>query len=693
MFLLWKAEEANEKQGIEAKEMKIFCRLWILFSLLAFVDSAASTCNGTDQEFISRAFKSVSNFNRSWFDSTYSNCSHPPITKISLHSRNLTGNISWKYLRNMSRLRTIDLSSNSLQGSVPGWFWCLQSLVEVDLSNNRFGGSIVEPNSRNCSSIQKLNLSGNRFTNSVRLSGFSNLKFLDISHNDLSILPSGFSNLTKLEQLNISSCKISGDIKSLKVVHSLRYLDVSNNSMNGTFPSDFPPLDNLKFLNISLNNFTGLVGPEKSHRFGKSAFIQGGNFIFNDSRTPNNIKPHSKTAPQKTIPKPQPIKNQTRKHNPKSRHKAFVIGLSCASAFAVLSVSICGFCVYRRKKFSRRNKWAISKPVQFQFKMEKSGPFSFETESGTSWVADIKEPTSAPVFICSKPLINLTFKDLIAATSHFGRESLLAEGRCGPLYTAILPGDLHVAIKVLENARHIDHDDAVSMFEHLSKLNHPNLLPLSGYCIAGKEKLVLYEFMANGDLGRWLHELPTAVPNVEDWSTDTWDQQNCTTPHVLSLEKTNWITRHRIAVGVARGLSFLHHSGSVHGHLVPSNILLSDSLEPRISDFGHRNFWSGNIGEDKCNVEDDVYCFGLVLIELLTGKQGSEESVRWVRRVVREGHGVDALDSRLTMGGDSVSEMEETLRVGYLCTAESINKRPTMQQVLGLLKDIHPETC
>jgi hypothetical protein len=486
LFQRMEKKHSNKSENLKPlkQEMKIFCRFLMVFLLVALVESS---CNSTEQELVSKAFKSVTGFNPSWFqDTKIWNCSKSHITEIKLSSRNLSGTISWKFLRSMSKLHTLDLSGNSLKGSVPGFFWSSSSLVRVNLSNNKLGGSIhnhgFEPTSGNgsFSSIQVLNLSNNRFTNFVNLSGFPNLTNLDLSHNNFTTLPSGFNKLTKLESLNISSCKISGNVKLISILRSLNYLDVSKNLLNGTFPSDFPPLTTLKLLNISFNKFTGKVSPDEYKKFGKTAFINSGTTsIFNNSNS-KIPQPHSHTPVQI--------------HKPRSKIKPLVLSLSCASTFLVfVFIAIC-IVYYKRKRQNRKNKWAISKPLQVPFKFEKSGPFSFETESGTSWVADIKEPTSAPVVIFEKPLINLTFKDLIAATSHFGKDSQLAEGRCGPVYTAILPGDIHVAIKVLENARDVDHHDAVSFFEDLSRLKHPNLLPLSGYCIAGT---VLYCFKQN----------------------------------------------------------------------------------------------------------------------------------------------------------------------------------------------------
>lgn len=672
--------------------MEFFTIIILMISLLFSPVQSSHTCNSTDQAFLSKAFSSVSGFNSSWLrppssaNLNLSSCPNPLITSLNLSSRNLTGLISWRFLRNMSHLQIIDISNNSLKGSVPSWFWSLQTLLHVNLSRNRFGGTIgLQPISQNVpfssSSIQTINISSNRFTNLASFSMFPNLTVVDLSHNDLRKLPSGVSNLTNLQYLDVSNCNLSGSPKPISGLQLLQHLDLSNNKMNGSFPSDFPPLSTLKYLNISFNNFTGVLSPDFARKFGNTSFSLAGNLL-NQERQKPQIKPNSTLPPHKTPHFRKPFHSHARKQKPRSEKKPLILGIiiasSCLAAIGILS---CGCCVYRREK-ARRNKWSISQPIQIPFKMDKSGPFSFDTESGNSWVLEIKEPSSAAVVMFEKPLMNLSFRDLIAATAGFSRESLLAEGRCGPVYRAVLPGDLHVAIKVLEQARAVDSDEAVAMFERLTKLRHPNLLPISGYCIAGKEKLVLYEFMPNGDLRRWLHDLPAGPPpDVEDWSMDTWDKA----ADIQSPEKLDWLTRHRIAVGVARGLAYLHHAGSrpvIHGHLIPSNILLADNSEPRISDFGFNDVGS---------TEADVYSFGAVLVELVTGIPGSDEKVELVRKMVKDGIGEKAVDpSLIRRGENSVSKMVEFLRVGYLCTAETPEKRPTMQQVVGMLNDIHP---
>lgn len=469
----------------ELIEMKFFFSFLLVFLLLTF---AESTCNSTDQALLQRAFSSVYGFNISWFERPPS-CSNPPLTEIKLSSRNLTGTVSWRFLKNLSQLHALDLSNNSLKGSVPLWLWFMPKLVQINLSGNKLGGTIVgirtSETAPSSSAVRNLNLSSNRFTYLGNLSCFSNLTVLDISHNDIKILPpSSFDNLTNLEYLSLSCCNISSNPKPISKLKSLKYLDISMNRMSGSFPSDFPPLDGLKFLNVSFNNFTGVISPDKVQKFGSAAFIHSALKIAPNSSSELHVKPHKVIAKKRNPPIVVHVKKQ-QKLRPRIKPSVLII-ISVAVLVVAIITGIACCCTYKKRKMAKRNKWAISKPmIQIPFRIEKSGPFSFETESGTSWVADIKEPSSAPVVMFEKPLMNLTFKDLILATSHFGKESLLSEGRCGPVYRAVLPGDIHVAIKVLENSRNLGPDDSVALFQDLSKLKHPNLLPLSGYCIAG----------------------------------------------------------------------------------------------------------------------------------------------------------------------------------------------------------------
>ncbi|KAF8118618.1 hypothetical protein N665_0004s0098 [Sinapis alba] len=157
--------------------------LLLLISLVSLSHSSNVSCpNGTDFRQLTRAFRYVTGFNSSWF----SNCS-VVVTHIVLPSRKLNGTVSWTPLRYLTYLHVIDLSNNSLDGSVPTWLWSKPGLVSVNLSRNRFGGLIrvLPVNGSVFSSVKKLNLSYNRFTNAINLTGFVNLTALDLSHNTL----------------------------------------------------------------------------------------------------------------------------------------------------------------------------------------------------------------------------------------------------------------------------------------------------------------------------------------------------------------------------------------------------------------------------------------------------------------------------------------------------------------------------
>uniref|UniRef100_A0A0E0LCE8 Protein kinase domain-containing protein n=1 Tax=Oryza punctata TaxID=4537 RepID=A0A0E0LCE8_ORYPU len=654
--------------------MPLHSHLLAFFLLLALSTSvadsvSASSCaGGGDAAIVAAAFRDVRNFQLPPAGASAAPCR--AVRELLLPSRNLTGAVAWAALANLSGLAVLDLSGNALQGAIPGGFWRAPSLRYVDVSGNQLGGAlrVVEPSPR----LESLNVSGNRFTGVAGVEGLAGLRVLDVSANRIRAVPQGLRRLARVSRL-----------------------DLSRNAMQGRFPGDLPPLAGLRFLNVSYNNFSGVVDGGAVNKFGHSAFVQAGNtsLVFSENSTARRRPP---PPPPPSHPHGSGRKNDTatpaRRTPTRSRRKrlsvvtvAVVCGLvSVAMLLCLVGCVACG--VLRCRK--NRGKEAEEK----KRKAHWGGKDEAEVVAVAA-AAAAKGGSAAPVVLFERPLMELTLADLAAATSGFGRESQLAErgGRSGAAYRAVLPGDLHVVVRVVDGAMAgVGEDDdpaaAATAFRDLARLRHPNILPLLGYCIAGKEKLLLYEYMEKGDLHRWLHELPAGRPDMEDdTGGDIWE---------VAEDKrsiSDWPTRHRIALGIARGLAFLHQgwAGSgrpvVHGHLVPTNILLGEDLEPRISDFGHPS---------DTTPEGDVYSFGVLVLELMTGQAGWDEaSVSWARGIIRDQKGLDIVDPRVrdeTGGGPEAAEREmvECLRVGFLCTAQSPEKRPTMQQVVGVLKDI-----
>nr|CAB3446235.1 unnamed protein product [Digitaria exilis] len=621
------------------------CRLFLLLLLLAVVTtssavttssnsnrSSSSNCTLLDAEFVRAAFLHVANFTLP--SPNRRTCR--PVRRLRFPSRNLSGAVEWSELGNLSSLLTVDLSGNSLQGHVDASFWRAPLLRAVDVSRNNLNGTLQfdldvdDDPSSNKRRLASLDVSRNQFTSMEGVAGLTGLQNLNVSRNRIGEAPDGLRNLTKMLSL-----------------------DLSWNGMTGRFPDDLPPLSSLQFLNISYNNFSGVVDADIVGKFGSDAFIQAGNTLQFDP-PPSSGSGH------------------------KIKRVVLIAVIAAGAVVTVVAfVAVCCCCCMtrgrRKKKGNKEGKAAV-----------------WEDEEVV--VGAAKVDAAAPVVVLERPLMELTLADLAAATSGFGRESQLAAetgGRSGAAYRAVLPGDLHVVVRVVEGpvagVREEDDDEAAMAagLRELARLRHPNILPLLGYCIAGKQKLLLFEYMEKGDLHRWLHELPVGSMDTEDIGIDTVEAIEDRKP------AGDWPTRYRIILGIARGLAFLHQGSIVHGRLVPTNILLDDDMEPRICDFLPRHV-SGGGGETP---EGDVYRFGTLVFELVTGQaRWNDASTSWARGVIRNRKGLNLVDDRLRDDETAAveKEMEDCLQVGFLCTASSPEKRPTMQQVVGLLKDVRP---
>ncbi|KAJ1268055.1 hypothetical protein BS78_07G106600 [Paspalum vaginatum] len=641
-------------------------------------------------------------------------------------------------------LVAMDLSSNALNGDLLD-LSPLRSLAYLNLSGNRIGGSVVGAFQEQ---LRVIDLSDNRFARLNFSSGYAGLAlmYLDLSGNELLGEFNITSRFRNLRHVNLAHNQLSNPnlLVSLGEISGLEYVNLSSTGLHGQIPSEFSSrLVGLKVLDLSRNNISGVVPDLSSLRLRvldlsvnnltgeipvvlvkKLASMERFNFSYNNLTVcASELSPEAFAAAfamsRNDCPiavDPDSIKKSRGKHKGMKLALAVVLSLF----FSVLGLLCLAVACRRRRK--RCDALPVVKQVSFKEEPAVSGPFSFQTDS-TTWVADVEVATSVPVVIFEKPLLNFTFADLLAATSNFDRGTLLAEGRFGPVYRGFLPGGIQIAVKVLVHGSVMEDQDAARELERLGRIKHPNLVPLTGYCLAGEQRIAIYEYMENGNLHNLLHDLPLGVQTTEDWSADTWeDNIGDVATEIITPEGTaTWMFRHKIALGAARALAFLHHGcipQIVHRDVKASSIYFDCTMEPRLSDFGLSMVAGTSTNNDllhhspgytppefsisenaMATAKSDVYSFGVVLFELVTGKKplGDEyrdkkeaSLVNWARAMVKANLGSSIIDPKIRDTGLE-RQMEEALRIAYLCTAELPSKRPAMQQIVGLLKDIEPK--
>lgn len=281
--------------------------------------------------------------------------------------------------------------------------------------------------------------------------------------------------------------------------------------------------------------------------------------------------------------------------------------------------------------------------------------------------------------------------ELEAATDNFSKNNFLAEGGFGFVYKGVLNGQ-YIAVKQHKLVSTQGYKEFRSEVELLSCAQHRNLVMLLGCCDENGHRMLVYEYVCNKSLD-W-HLSPTKSPKCLEWAA-----------------------RQKIAVGAARALRYLHEECRVgcivHRDMRPNNILLTHEFEPMVGDFGLAR--SHPEGEDAIETriigtfgylapeyaesgqvswKADVYAFGVVLLELITGRKaidllrppGQQSLTEWARpRLLNDAMFADLVDARL---GKSYirSEMRAMMRAAYHCIAKDPRPRPRMSQVLHVLE-------
>ncbi|GAV80717.1 Pkinase domain-containing protein [Cephalotus follicularis] len=305
---------------------------------------------------------------------------------------------------------------------------------------------------------------------------------------------------------------------------------------------------------------------------------------------------------------------------------------------------------------------------------------------------------SEPTLPSSAPIVEpnaenegktFTYRELATATNNFGAESFLGQGGFGRVFKGQIKNSQDVAVKQLDlTGLQGDREFLVEVLM-LSLLRHPNLVKLFGYCAEGEQRLLVYEYMPLGSLEDHLHDL-------------TPDQ-----------EPLDWNTRMMIAAGAAKGLEHLHNEANppvIFRDFKSSNILLDDGFRPKLSDFGLAKF--GPTGDKshistrimgtrgycapdyantgKLTVKSDIFSFGVVLLELITGQKAVDSSrghenqylVTWAISKYKDCKNIKEIADPLLRGQFSESTLKKALEVAFLCVQRKSNCRPCISDVV-----------
>ncbi|CAN1812915.1 LRR receptor-like serine/threonine-protein kinase GHR1 [Linum perenne] len=611
------------------------------------------------------------------------------LRNLSLAGNNFSGPLP-DSISGLASIQSLDLSRNSLSGSIPVSFTRMDSLVYLDLSSNGFSKKIPRgfelkgpllSDLLTLPTLQQLHLSHNSLTGAIEYAppnSKSDLQVLDLSHNLLDgYFPDRFGSLAGLEELNLAGNNISGSLPtSMAGMSSLSLLDLSQNFFTGPIPSNLS--SSLQRFNVSNNDLSGVV-PENLRTFSTSSFYPGNSKLIFPGGAPG-----SSNAPAGNSRKP--INTAVK----------IVVIVSCVIAVIIL-IMLAIFIHYLRLS-SRSSSDQVANKAISSHPMSKVSGGGSGTGRGGGGALVVSVDVRSPDRLVGElhfldDAISLTPEELSRAPAE-----VLGRSSHGTSYRATLDNGVFLTVKWLREGVAKPKKDFAKEARKFANIRHPNVVGLRGYYWGPTqhEKLILSDYISPGSLASFL--FGRRGPPL------------------------TWVQRLKIAVDVARSLNYLHFDRAVpHGNLKATNILLDGpELNARVSDYclhrlmtqagtvvqildaGVLGYRAPELAASKKPVpsfKSDVYAFGVILLEILTGRcagdvitgeEGAVDLTDWIRLRVAEGRGTECIDAAMVqeVGNPGVEKgMKEVLGIALRCI-RSVSERPGIKTIYEDLSSI-----
>ncbi|XP_058786828.1 LRR receptor-like serine/threonine-protein kinase RGI1 [Vicia villosa] len=567
------------------------------------------------------------------------------LTFLELSDNQLSEDIP-NEIGNCAHLEMLDLHKNELQGTIPSSLKFLVDLNVLDLSSNQITGSIPKSLGK-LTSLNKLILSGNLIAGSIpqSLGLCKDLQLLDLSNNKIiGSIPNEIGYLQGLDiLLNLSWNSLTGSIpKTFSNLSKLSILDLSYNKITGTL-FVLGNLDNLVSLNVSYNRFSGTLPNTKFFEdLPSSAFAGNPDLCINSKCRATGSLEGNKSIRNIII----------------YTFLGVILTSAIVTCGVILALRIQGDSFYGRNNFDEvEMEWSFT-------------PFQ---------------------------KINFNINDVVSKLSD---SNIVGKGCSGVVYRVETSTKQIIAVKKLwpiKNEEPPERDFFTAEVQTLGSIRHKNIVRLLGCCNNGRTRLLLFDYICNGSLFGLLHEKRLFL---------------------------DWDARYKIILGTAHGLEYLHHDcipPIVHRDVKANNILVGPQFEAFLADFGlaklvissdcsrASHVVAGSYGyiapeygySSRITEKSDVYSYGVVLLEMLTGMEPTDNRipesahiVTWVISEIREKKRefTSILDQQLLLQcGTRTQEMLQVLGVALLCVNPSPEERPTMKDVTAMLKEISHE--